>query len=70
VQFTWFQFLRGGKSFHAKPGKNFKNLKNFWLEKNKDMPILTSVEGGIRPPCSLERKTNLPCHVRALNSRP
>ena len=43
---------------------------DFWLEKSKKKPIVVSVEGGTRPPRSLERKTNLPCHVRALNSRP
>src|SRR5882724_9292624 len=68
--FRVFKFCRRGKNFHAKSKRNFKKIENFWLEKNKNEPILVSVEGDTRPPRSLERKTNLPCHVRALNSRP
>jgi len=70
VHFPRSRILRGGENFRAKPGRKIKNLKNFWLEKNIKKPIVVSVEGGTRPPRSLERKTNLPCHVRALNSRP
>src|SRR5258708_17867946 len=70
VHFPRSRLFRGGKNFRANPRGNFKKNENFWLEKNKKKPIVVSVEGGTRPPRSLERKTNLPCHVRALNSRP